>query len=276
MQQIVFFLHKYKYFLFFLFLEFIAIALTFNNLNFHKSKFVNSANFVTGGLYSKATDVSEYLHLKDINKELLDENTRLKNQLQQNTFMLDSTIEVEVIDSVLYHQKYIYINARIEKNEYSSQFNYLTINKGIKEGVYPEMAVINSKGIIGITDNVNNNYARVQSILNKNSKINARVKNSNHFGSLEWDGQDYNIVQLIDIPRQAILKIGDTIETGGKSTIFPGGVPVGIISKTYNGNTVNNRIDVQLFNDMSNLGFVYVVKNLHKQEIKSLENTSNE
>jgi rod shape-determining protein MreC len=276
MQQIVFFLHKYKYFLFFLFLEFIAIALTFNNLNFHKSKFVNSANFVTGGLYSKATDVSEYLHLKDINKELLDENTRLKNQLQQNTFMLDSTIEVEVIDSVLYHQKYIYINARIEKNEYSSQFNYLTINKGIKEGVYTEMAVINSKGIIGITDNVNNNYARVQSILNKNSKINARVKNSNHFGSLEWDGQDYNIVQLIDIPRQAILKIGDTIETGGKSTIFPGGVPVGIISKTYNGNTVNNRIDVQLFNDMSNLGFVYVVKNLHKQEIKSLENTSNE
>mgnify|MGYP004465914355 FL=1 len=276
MQQIVFFLHKYKYFLFFLFLEFIAIALTFNNLNFHKSKFVNSANFVTGGLYSKATDVSEYLHLKDINKELLDENTRLKNQLQQNTFMLDSTIEVEVIDSVLYHQKYIYINARIEKNEYSSQFNYLTINKGIKEGVYSEMAVINSKGIIGITDNVNNNYARVQSILNKNSKINARVKNSNHFGSLEWDGQNYNIVQLIDIPRQAILKIGDTIETGGKSTIFPGGVPVGIISKTYNGNTVNNRIDVQLFNDMSNLGFVYVVKNLHKQEIKSLENTSNE
>ena len=276
MQQIVFFLHKYKYFLFFLFLEFIAIALTFNNLNFHKSKFVNSANFVTGGLYSKATDVSEYLHLKDINKELLDENTRLINKLQQNTFMLDSTIEVEVIDSVLYHQKYIYINARIEKNEYSSQFNYLTINKGIKEGVYSEMAVINSKGIIGITDNVNNNYARVQSILNKNSKINARVKNSNHFGSLEWDGKDYNIVQLIDIPRQAILKIGDTIETGGKSTIFPGGVPVGIISKTYNGNTVNNRIDVQLFNDMSNLGFVYVVKNLHKQEIKSLENTSNE
>jgi len=276
MQQIVFFLHKYKYFLFFLFLEFIAIALTFNNLNFHKSKFVNSANFVTGGLYSKATDVSEYLHLKDINKELLDENTRLINKLQQNTFMLDSTIEVEVIDSVLYHQKYIYINARIEKNEYSSQFNYLTINKGIKEGVYSEMAVINSKGIIGITDNVNNNYARVQSILNKNSKINARVKNSNHFGSLEWDGKDYNIVQLIDIPRQAILKIGDTIETGGKSTIFPGGVPVGIISRTYNGNTVNNRIDVQLFNDMSNLGFVYVVKNLHKQEIKSLENTSNE
>ncbi len=276
MQQIVFFLHKYKYFIFFLFLEFIAIALTFNNLNFHKSKFVNSANFVTGGLYSKATDISEYLYLKDINKELLDENTRLKNKLQQNTFMLDSTIEVEVIDSVLYHQKYIYINARIEKNEYSSQFNYLTINKGIKEGIYPEMAVINSKGIIGITDNVNNNYARVQSILNKNSKINARVKNSNHFGSLEWDGKDYNIVQLIDIPRQAILKIGDTIETGGKSTIFPGGVPVGIISKTYNGNTVNNRIDVQLFNDMSNLGFVYVVKNLHKQEIKSLENTSNE
>jgi rod shape-determining protein MreC len=138
------------------------------------------------------------------------------------------------------------------------------------------MAVMNSKGIIGITDNVTNNYARVQSILNKNSKINARLKNSNHFGSLEWDGENYNIVQLMDIPRQAILKIGDTIETGGKSTIFPGGIPIGTISEINKGNTVDNKIHIKLFNDMSNLGFVYVVKNLHKEEIRSLENNSNE
>jgi len=276
MQQIIFFLNKYKYFLFFLFLECIAIALTFNNLNFHKSKFVNSANYITGGIYSKTKDISEYLHLKDRNKELLEENTTLKNQLQKYYFTSDSVLEVEVTDSILYHQKYTYINARIEKNDYSNPFNYLTINRGKKDHISSEMAVITSRGIVGITDNVKNNYARVQSILNKNSKINARLKNSYHFGSLEWDGKDYNIVQLIDIPRQAVVKIGDTIETGGRSTIFPGGIPIGSISEITRGNTAEKKIHIKLFNDMSNLGFVYVIKNLHKEEILSLENNSNE
>ncbi len=276
MQQIVFFLQKYKYFLFFLFLELIAIAITFNNLNFHKSKFVNSANFITGGFYSKATDLSEYMHLKERNNTLIEENTRLKNLIQKNSFINDSIIEIEVIDSILYKQKYVYINARIEKNDYTSEFNYLTINRGEIDKISSEMAVINSKGIIGITDNVNSNYARVQSILNKNSKINARLKNSNYFGSLEWNGKDYNTVQLMDIPRQAVIKIGDTIETGGRSSIFPGGIPIGTISKINKGNTANNKIDILLFNDMSNLGFVYIIKNLHKNEIITLEKESNE
>ena len=133
-----------------------------------------------------------------------------------------------------------------------------------------------SKGIIGITDNSSSGYARVQSILNRNSKINARLKNSNYFGSLSWNGENYNTVQLSDIPRQAPLKIGDTIETDGKSTIFPEGVLIGTVSKINKGNTADNIVDVTLFNDMSNLGYVYIVKNLDKNEIKSLESSEDE
>ena len=276
MQQIIFFIQKYKNFLFFLLLEFIAVTLTLNNLNFHKSKFVNSANVITGSLYSKATNFSSYFNLEEENNQLLDENIRLRNQLQKITSGLDSITETQIIDSVLYRQKYINIHARIEKNDYTNEFNFLLINRGKEQGVLPDMAVINSKGIIGITDNVTNNYARVQSILNKNSKVNARLKNSSYFGTLTWDGKDYNTVQLIDIPRQAVLKIGDTIETDGKSTIFPEGILIGTISKMYEGNTVDNKLDVKLFNDMSNLKFVYAVKNLHKLEIRTLENPENE
>lgn len=277
MQQIIFFIQKYKYFLFFLLLEFIAISLTFNNLNFHKSKFVNSANVITGSLYSKASNFSSYFNLEEENHQLLEENIRLRRQLQKLTLGQDFITETQVIDSLLYLQKYVNIDAKIIKNDYTTAFNFLLINRGEEQGVLPEMAVINSKGIIGITDNVSSNYARVQSILNKNSKINARIKNNNfYYGTLTWDGKDYNTIQLTDIPRQAVLKIGDTIETGGKSTIFPEGILIGTISKIYDGNTVNNKLDIKLFNDMSNLGFVYVVKNLHKLEITTLENPENE
>ncbi|MDG1171904.1 MAG: rod shape-determining protein MreC [Polaribacter sp.] len=275
MQQIIYFFQKFKYFLFFLFLEFIALTLTFNNLNFHKSKFVNSANSVTGIFYTTLSNSKEYLSLKSKNQSLQEENTKLKNDLEKNKLFFST--DISVIDTVKYHQKYTYTEAKIINNNYSKPHNFLTINRGLNEGIVKEMAVINRRGIIGITENVSNNYTRVQSILNKNSNINARLKgNTAYFGTLKWNSIDYNTVQLHDIPRQAPLKIGDTIETGGKSTIFPEGIPIGTVSKINKRNTANSKINVTLFNDMSNLENVYVVKNLHKQEIQLLENNSNE
>ncbi len=115
MQQLIYFFRKFKYFLFFLLLEFIALALTFNNLNFHKSKFVNSANAVTGGFYSYSSNISEYWSLKPKNKLLAEENTQLKNLLENNisiNFHKDSTL----IDSIKYQQKFTFATAKIINN----------------------------------------------------------------------------------------------------------------------------------------------------------------
>lgn len=276
MQQIIYFFQKFKYFLFFLLLELIALTFTFNNLNFHKSKFVNSANSITGGLYATISNSTEYLSLKSENKILSEENTRLKNILEKTIFA-NNNIDSTAVKLTKYQQKYTYTNAKIINNNYLKSFNFLTIDKGKNQNIDKEMAVINSKGIIGITENTSKKYTRVQSILNKNSNINARLKgNTFYYGTLKWDGIDYNTVQLHDIPRQAPIKLGDTIETDGKSTIFPEGIPIGTISKINQGNTANNKVDVLLFNDMSNLGYVYIIKNLDKEEIQSLENSSNE
>ncbi len=56
------------------------------------------------------------------------------------------------------------------------------------------MGVINSLGIVGIIDNVSKNYATVISILNTKSKINAKIKHSDHFGTLTWDGKNTGFV----------------------------------------------------------------------------------
>jgi len=88
---------------------------------------------------------------------------------------------------------------------------------------------------------------------------------------LVWDGKEYNKVQLTDIPRQANVKVGDTIVTSGRSTIFPEGILVGTVSKIDKNTSADNQISVHLFNDMSNLSHVYIVKNLHKLELKTLE-----
>lgn len=275
MQQLIFFIQRFKYFLFFLLLEFIAIGFIYTNLTFQKSKFVNSTNIIVGGLYELKSNVVDYFKLKSTNELLAAENAHLRNEIQRKYF-LTSFNDSTVVDSTKYFQKFTFTFGKITNNSYHKDFNFLTLDIGKNQGIEKEMGVINSRGIIGVVDNVSNKYARIQSVLNKNSKINARLKNTNYFGSLEWNGENYQTVQLLDIPRQANLKIGDTIETDGKSAIFPEGILIGTISKINQGNSINNRVFVNLFNDMSNLGTVYVIKNFDKKEIKTLENVEDE
>ena len=168
MQQIIYFFQKFKYFLFFLFLECIALTLTFNNLNFHKSKFVNSANSVTGIFYTTLSNSKEYLSLKSKNQSLQEENTQLKNDLERNKLFFST--DISVLDTVKYHQKYTYTEAKIINNNYSKPHNFLTINRGVNEGIVKEMAVINRKGIIGITENLRDKI--MQEIFNQDVSVN--------------------------------------------------------------------------------------------------------
>jgi rod shape-determining protein MreC len=276
MQQLIYFIQKYRYFLFFLFLELIAFQLIINNLSFHKSKFINSASSITGGFYSKTNSMRDYFQLDIENKELLKENLILRNKLEKLSQSIDTPALTEIFEKTDFRQRYSYIQGRIEKNQFRSNYNFLTINLGKKDSLVPEMGVINSKGILGITENVLHSYSRVRSILNKNSKINAKLKNSNYFGTLTWDGLDYNSTQLLDIPRQARLKVGDTIITGGMSSIFPEGIPIGSIDNIANEASIKRIINIKLFNDMSSLKNIYVVKDFDKQQLMNLEKTSNE
>ena len=226
MQQIISFLYKNKLFILFLLLETLAVVFTIQSHSFHKSKFVNSANFISGGIYDRVNNFKEFLLLKKENKRLSEENAYLRNLIEireKDSGLTDAVL----IDTTRYMQKYQYTSAKGINNNYRKNNNYLTIDRGSASGIEPDLGVINSKGIVGITKSVSKNYATVLSVLNVNSRINAKLLNSHHFGSLSWDNEDFNVVQLQDLPVQASIYVGDTVVTGGKSTIFPEGIPIG-------------------------------------------------
>jgi rod shape-determining protein MreC len=167
------------------------------------------------------------------------------------------------------------IVSKVIHNSYNVYENYITIKGGAKDGVKPDMGVINSLGIIGIVDNTSEKYATVVSILNRKSQINAKIKKTNHFGSLIWDGKNTGFVQLIDVPRLAAIRKGDTIVTGGQSVIFPENINIGTIDKIYIDDQTNYyTLNVKLFNDMTNLGHVYIIKSKDREEIINLEKQS--
>jgi len=273
MRQIIYFIRKFRYFLLFILLETVAFIFIVQHHSYHKSKFVNSANSITGGLYNTVSSVNDFFHLKSENLRLIEENTQIKNLLNKRDLDFNKA-SFKINDSAKYGQKYEYTFAKIINNNYTNRNNSLTLNKGTNQGITPDLGVINSKGIIGVTKNTSKNYSTVLSILNKNSKINVRLKNSDHYGTLVWNGEDYNILQIVDIPRQAQIKKGDTIITGGKSAIFPEGINIGIVKDFIFENNQYQNINIQLFNDMSAIGYVQIVKNLERIEQLNLENNT--
>lgn len=268
MQQIFNFIFKNSNKLLFLLLLGISLVLTIQSHSYHRSKAVTSANFISGGVYERIHNVQEYLNLKTQNEQLAKENAILKKMLFNSK---DST-GIVVRDSLKGYGNINIIQAKVIKNSYNVKENYLTLNEGAKAGIKPDMGVVNSLGIIGIVEHTSKNYATVISILNVKSEINARIKKSNHFGTLRWDGKSTGFVQLIDVPRLANVRKGDTIVTGNESVTFPPNINIGVIDKIYTDKETNYfTLNVRLFNDMTNLGHVYVLENYERKEIEELE-----
>ncbi|MBW2960998.1 rod shape-determining protein MreC [Mesonia aestuariivivens] len=269
MQQIVNFLIKYKNTLLFLLLFFVSLVFTVQSHAYHKSKFINSANFLTGGVYNWVNNIEEYFNLKEYNTRLVEENKYLRSRLGElNNKSLDTVYQ----DTSSFDNPFQFTSAKVVRNQYVNIDNYILINKGKHDSIKNDLGVITSRGIVGIVEESSAGFSRVISILNSNSSISVQLKNTNHFGSLIWNGKDPNIVQLEEVPRLAPVKVGDTITTDGRSFIFPKGVPVGVVDGfNLDQNQSYYKIDVRLFNDMTNIGYVYVISNKNIDEIKSLE-----
>jgi rod shape-determining protein MreC len=268
MQQIFNFILKNSNRLLFLLLLGISLFLTAQSHSYHRSKIISSANFLSGGVYEKISNISEYLDLRTQNDALAQENAKLRSIL----FNAKDTASAPKLDSIKNLHPTDIIVSKVIHNSYNSHENYLTINSGSLQGVKSDMGVINSLGIVGIIDNTSPRYATVLSLLNIKSQINAKIKKSNHFGSLVWNGKSTGFVQLIDIPRLAAIRKGDTIVTGGQSVIFPENLNIGTVDKIYIDNQTNYyTLDIKLFNDMTNLGHVYIIKSKDREEIINLE-----
>lgn len=268
MQQIFLFIYKNSNRLLFLLLLGISLFLTIQFHSYHRSRIISSANFLSGGVYEKINNVSEYLNLREQNEILAHENAKLKSIL----FDAGDTTKISKLDSIRGLRDTDIIVSKVIHNSFSSLENFLTLDSGEKQGVKADMGVVNSLGIVGIIDNTSPNYSTVVSILNLKSQINAKIKKSNHFGSLIWDGKSTGFAQLIDVPRLAAIRKGDTIVTGGQSVIFPENINIGTIDKIYIDNQTHYyTLNIKLFNDMTNLGHVYIIKSKDREEIINLE-----
>ncbi len=265
MRYILAFIWKHSFFFLFLLLEFVSVVILVNKSYFQGSVITNFSDRITGNIFSAYSSVTGYFNLREENERLAAENAILWQKLNQGQVTTDtsSTLMIDTLN----RQTYSFTVARVISNSTNNRNNYLMLNKGKKHGIKHDMAVINPQGIVGTVVSVSDNFCWVMSALNKHSKISARINRLNQMGTVVWHGSNPVIGNLIDIPEHVKVVKGDSIYTSGYSHIFPEGIMIGTVEDiAVKEGEFFYDIDFRWSADFNSLTYVYVVKNLFREE----------
>lgn len=271
MRNLFSFIYYYRAFFLFLLLEVICVSLMIQNNSYQRAAFLNVGDEVVGRTFSVYSEVTGYLNLGEYNKELAIENAMLRSN-QATSFYTD-TSAIYVKKDTAGWQFYSYIPAEVIQTSTNKMNNYIIINKGRDHGIAPRMAVISPTGVVGIVKHVSDHFSSLYSLLHSQVTVSARVRRDGSRGTIKWDGESPEFINLEEITRQEQLHNGDTIFTSGVSRIFPDDIPIGTIERftlKEPGNFYDIR--VRLTANFRRLDYVYVVDNLMSGEMDSLIN----
>lgn len=268
MRTLFRFIQKYYNLLLFLLLETIAVALIVQGSSFQRSGLVGLNRQVSGYLFSKVDGAREYLSLKKVNEQLVHENLDLRNRLHRYSILMDSAV---VTNELRDETRYFYVPSRVVHNSVQKQYNFITLDRGKKHGVFRDMGVISDQGLVGIVIESSANFSTVIPVINRDFRLSVKIKSNNYAGILQWEGISPRHAVLTEIPFHVTMSQGDTILTSGFSAIFPEGILVGEIESftLEKGNFYDIR--VRLSTDFQSLFHVNVIRNFRQEEQLNLE-----
>lgn len=275
MRNLLHFLLKYMSWIVFTFYVVVSFVLLVNNNPYQHHVVLTTAGAAVASVYDASNSVTSYFNLHDINEDLQRRNADLEAEviaLRSHVTKLEESVYADTMTVVEPLSAYNFIIAHVINNSISRPYNYITIEKGARDGVKPEMGVVDQNGVVGIVNIVGDKYSRVISLLNPNFRLSCKIKGSDVFGSLVWDGSSPEIALLEELPKHTVYQRGDTIITSGYSAVFPEGIPVGTVlnaEKDADDNFFTLR--VKLLTDFSTLSTVRVINAQFIDELREVE-----
>lgn len=285
MQKLLAFIIAKRHWILFVFCEIVSLVLIYRNNVYQQNRLLSSANVVIARILSISNTVSAYFDLQEVNHDLLERNSALEAEVvglraQMLRLTADATsfdalfLKDTVLPDSLFkvdHQ-YHFIPANVVNNSTNYVNNYITINKGSKDGLRPDMGVVSPHGVVGIITTVGTSYSVVISLINIKFNVSCRVQHTNYFGPLSWKGGDVRYAYLEQLPTHATFEAGDTIVTSGYSAAFPPGIRVGMV-ESYDKQDDDNfySLKVRLATDFQALNVLYVIDNGLQEEQLAVE-----
>ena len=261
MKNLLQFLTRYSNFLIFLILEVVAFILITTCNHYQQSATWSAANKVVAGIQHCTSNIADYFSLRKENIRLAEENALLKTQLMEVDNMREYLHERDS-QYVYAHLDWDYTAAKVIGITTHKQHNYLTINKGTRDGIEADMGVVGSDGVVGIVSAVGEKYALVVPLIHTEMNVSCRIQSNNYIGRTQWLGKDYTELQLEDISRHVVVNPGDTIITSGLTPVFPCGIMVGVVEHTNLTNHDNyHHITLKMATDYRRINYVQVIRN---------------
>ena len=268
-----------RYFTFFAFLGFQVLALSFlfRYNKYHRAVGLGVANELTGWMNSKYANIDQYFHLKHESDRIHHVNDSLINLLKTN-FLNPDTATQFVQDTIPYdtlghRRRYVWRDAEVVSNSVNAERNYIQINRGSKQGIRDNMAVLNSDlSLVGIVVNTSDNFSQVMSLLHVKNNVNAIMKRSGNSGTISWDGKSPLYLTMTGIPKSDSIAKGDTVLTGTYSLSFPPLRMIGSVASVIKDNSSSFYIlQIKTAANFQNLQHVFVVENLQADEQEKLD-----
>ncbi len=253
----------------------LSCVMLFRGNPYQQHVYMTSAGAVASAVYRTSNSVTGYFHLRGINEDLQQRTAQLEMELIDLRRQLRAAGEKIYGDSVPVDsalRQYRFIMAHVINNSIARSNNFITIDRGESDGVRPEMGVVDQNGVVGIVNVTGPHTARLISVLNSDLRLSCKVKGSDAFGSLVWDGKSPRRALLEEMPRHVEFALGDTVITSGYSVVFPEGIPVGrVVGHKRDDDDNFYSLSVELFTDFATLSTVRVIENFSKDEIESVE-----
>jgi rod shape-determining protein MreC len=277
MRNLIDFLIRNVHWWLFVLLMFVSSVLIVRDNAYQRSIYLSSANEICGGIYSLSASLTSYIGLQKANEALLNRMVEMETRIREMEAYIrsqcDTTAYLPILErSGLYASGYTFIPARVVNNSVTQTDNYITLDKGEKDGVEPDMGVISSTGVIGVVSLVSDHYAVVIPLLSSKSFLSCKIQRTNHFGPLVWDGKSPRFACLNNVPRHIDFHTGDTIISSGFSDILPENIMVGTVAEYEKvGGDEFSSLKIALSTDFHSLKEVLIIGNKSKKEQAELE-----
>ena len=273
MYRFILFVKNVYVLLLFIILEVTALHFYANSTSYTKARLLPLSNNVVSTLYERSSEIVSYFNLKSENEVLTQQLISLKNELERSRITIQS---YDTIVATPDSMEYVFASANIINNTITRQNNYITIDKGLRDGVEVGMAIVSIGGfIVGHVLECSEKFSLGISVLNKDFKSSGRIGNTDWYGPIYWNGISHEYITLSDIPKYAEINRGDTIYTTNFSSIYPPGVMIGSIESFELSETLLYDIKVKLFAKMAAVNKVLLIKYTDLEERLQLEDEYN-
>ncbi len=182
------------------------------------------------GMWSNYLDLR---HVRQQNQELKEQVSRL--QLEQAGLLEDARQGQRLQALLAFKEHYIYstVPAQVIGTSGTDQSRVLYIDKGAKDGLKPDMAVITPDGIVGKLKDVYAHTSQVLVISDQTSGAGVLLESTRLRGVLR--GNALGQPQIINMLPDERVKPGERVITSGGDQIYPRGLPVGVVDRVVSG-----------------------------------------